>query len=279
MTVFGALEEAAARRWIAGRKLDDAVRAAKELNARNVGAVINHLGEGVLDRTQAKRAVKISFEVIDAIRTHNLKADIAVKLTDLGLDIDPSFCNKNYAGIVNYAKKKGVFVWIDMEEYRFVDNTIKIYSGMARSGNAGICIQSYLKRSLDDVRKFDKRAVIRLVKGAYTDKEHGFPTRKEATGNYVLLMDHIFKNFGRFTIATHDSALIDIALMMNRRYKRDVTYAMLRGVRNNYAFNLAQKKQKVAIYVPFGEEIMGYTYRRLKELSNLKLIVRSIFGG
>jgi len=279
MTAVGSVVEIAARRWVAGRELGDAIRATEDLNTNKIGAIINHLGEGIRDRSQAKHSVKTSMEIIDAIKLRGLRADLTVKLTDLGLDIDPALCSKNYAEVVKHAKSRGVFVWIDMEEYRFVDDALRIYSSMLRGGNTGICIQSYLRRSMDDVRKLDKRAVIRLVKGAYTDKEHGFPTRKEATANYVLLMDYIFKNFGRFTIATHDPSLIDIALKMNKRYKKDVTYAMLRGVRSNYVRELARSGEQVAVYVPFGEEIFGYTYRRLKELSNLKLIVRSLFGG
>jgi proline dehydrogenase len=279
MTVLGGVEEIAVRRWIAGRKLEDAVAAVKELNAKGMDGIINHLGEKVVYRAHARAAVKASMDIIDAIKLNKLGADIAVKLTDLGLNMDVAFCSKNYNDVARYAKSKGVFVWIDMEECGFVDDTIKIYSSMVKSGNVGICIQSYLKRSIDDVRKLDRKAVIRLVKGAYADRAGGFQTRREATGNYVLLMDYIFRNFGRFTIATHDSSLIDIALKMNRKYRRDVTYAMLRGVRSNYALELARKGEKVAVYVPFGEDILGYAYRRLKELSNLKLIARSILGG
>ncbi len=279
MTTVGAITEIAARRWIAGRKLDDAVRATEDLNAKDAAAIINHLGEGVSSRSEVTQAVKTSLEIIDAINAHELNADLSVKLTDLGLAIDGEFCSKNYAEVVKYAKGKGVFVWIDMEEHKFVDKTIGLYSSMLRSGNVGICIQSYLRRSMDDVKGLDKDAVIRLVKGAYTDREHGFATRKETTGNYVLLMDYMFRNFEHFTLATHDSSMVDIALKMNKKYRRDVTYAMLKGVRNEYALDLARKGEKVAIYVPFGEEIFGYTYRRLKELSNLKLIVRSVLGG
>jgi proline dehydrogenase len=279
MTIFDSLAEIPARRWIAGRKLEDAINTVRELNSAGLSAIINHLGEDVTDKAYVKNAVKTSMDIIDAIRRNKLKADLAVKLTDLGLDIDFGFCSKNYKEVVKYAKRKGVFVWIDMEEAEFVGETIKIYSSAIKMGNVGICIQSYLKRSMEDLEKLDKRAVIRLVKGAYVDKVNGFRTRKETTGNYVLLMDYIFKNFKHFTIGTHDSSLIDIALSMNNKYKRDVTYAMLKGVRNDYAVEIAKKKQKVSIYVPFGEEIIGYTYRRLKELSNLKLIIKSIIGG
>ncbi len=276
----GFFERIFAGRWIAGQNIEDALKEAKRLNGLGITAIINYLGEGYHKRDAVEDAVQTYLTLILEIRKRRLRADVSTKITELGDLLDKKLVLENYAKIVNFAAKNKVFVWLDMEEHRFVDDTIKLYMLKVGKGNTGICIQSYLRRSLKDLKRLPANATIRLVKGAYSESRRvAFQSREETTENYVLLMKLMFKRFRRFTIATHDSKMLQKAIELNRAYRRDVTYAMLKGVRNGYLVALAEKGEKTAVYVPFGRVWIPYSYRRLKERSNLKLILRSLFGG
>lgn len=275
---WGSLEHIFAGRWIAGPDIEDALREAKRLNKLGVGAIVNYLGEDYHRKEVVEDAVQTYLTLIKEIRKRKLKADISTKITELGDLISKQYLLENYSKIVDSAAKNKVFVWLDMEEHSRVDDTIKLYRSKMMKGNTGICIQSYLRRSMKDIKSLPPIATIRLVKGAYSESEKiAFRTRKETTENYVKLMGYLFKHEKRFTIGTHDTEIITEARHLNRIYKRDVTYAMLKGVRNRYLIGLA-KKEKVAIYVPFGKEWVRYSYRRLRESSNLKLIIVSFLS-
>lgn len=279
MSLGGIAERIFAGKWIAGEHINDAMRVSKTLNEHRVTAIINYLGESLQEKNDIDKTVEMYFEIIKMIKKNKIQADIAMKPTQLGLVISKKLFQMNSRKIIDYARLNGVFVWFDMEEYDFVKSEIGVYM-LSNQSNVGICIQSYLKQSLDDVKRVVKKGgTIRLVKGAYSEPEHGFNNREETTTNYVKIMNYLFEHSKRFTIGTHDTSIIEKALKLNKKYKRDVTYAMLKGIRNNYAFELAKKGETISIYVPFGERWISYSYRRLKELSNLKLIVRSLFSN
>ncbi len=279
MGVNAILEKIVAGKWIAGATIDDAIDATRKLNKQGIRGIINCLGEEYGRLDYVDRAVSRYMNLINLIKRAKVGADIAVKLTELGLIIDKGLAERNYAKIVAFAKKNGVFIWIDMEEEKFVSDSLGIYRRFIKSGNTGVCIQSYLRRSMNDLESLPKGATIRLVKGAYSNsREVAFQTRKETTDNYYELMEYTFKNFWRFTIATHDSDIIERARRLNKKYRRDVTYAMLKGIRTKLALELRQKGLKVSVYVPFGEEWVRYSYRRFKELSTAVLVVRSFIG-
>lgn len=275
----GVIERLVAGKWIAGEHINDAIRVSKRFNKNNIVTIINYLGERLNERSTVENSVEIYLKLIDAITTHGVAAEISVKATQLGLLLGKNEFEKNYRKIIRHAHRKMVFVWLDMEEYEFVTDTIAVYE--KHIGETGICVQSYLKRSYNDVKKLAKRnATIRLVKGAYgLPGSVAYKDREKTTLNYVKIVDFMYEHCKKFTVGTHDSKIIENALRLNKKYKRDVTYAMLNGIRNRYATELANSGEKVSIYVPFGEEWIGYSYRRLKELSHLKLIIRSLFGG
>ncbi len=280
MGLSGFAERLFAGRWIAGPHTSDAIARARELNGMGIKAIINYLGEGVKDREAVDRVMETYAELIGEVGRSGVRADISVKPTELGMLVDRKLLYSNYRTIVRRAKRRGIFVWIDMEESKYVTETIKLYESMAGSGNTGICVQSYLKRSAADLKELHRHSsTVRLVKGAYggTEKE-AYQNRRDTTDNYYRLMPYLFANFRRFTIATHDTDIIETAVRMNRKHRRDVTYAMLTGIRMRYAAELA-RREKVSVYVPFGEQWIKYSYRRIKELSNFILITRSLFGG
>ncbi len=269
-------EKAFAKRWIAGPGLDDALDLTRRLNARGLSAQINYLGEASRGKDRIKESVDVYLRIVREIKRNGLNADVALKLSEIGLDVSISFAKENYAKIVNAALKNGVFVWIDMEEHELVDDTLSIYGSFIKKGNVGLCIQSYLKRSEADLQKIVRSGgIVRLVKGAYMESK-GISYREPLrTSNYLKLMDYLFIHSKKFMIATHDTNMIKTALSLNKKYKRKVTYAMLLGVRNKYAIELA-KTERVSIYVPFGERWTKYAFRRLREASNLKLIIKSL---
>lgn len=275
-------EKLLAGRWIAGRRIEDAVHRTKELNGRGMGAILNYLGEEFTDRNDVEDAVNKCLKLINAVHSNGIRADVSVKPTQIGLRISYAYAASNYLRILRHARRYHVFVWLDMEGFESVDDTIRLYLdnlGVSKVKSTGICIQSYLKRSGGDVRRITGMGgVIRLVKGAYKESASiAYTDRAGVTAHYARLMKYLFEHSNTFTIATHDSAMIDRAIRLNEIHSRNVTLAMLNGIRNRYAEHLAASR-RVYIYVPFGERWVDYSIRRLRELSNALLIARSLFS-
>jgi proline dehydrogenase len=271
------LERILAGRWIAGPEIEDAIGRARVLNKSGIGTIINYLGEQETQRRDIADTMKVYEELIREISHTKINADITVKATQLGMSVNEGLARTNYRKLAVLCKKNKIFLWLDMEEYELVDKTMSLYLSAGRISGRGICIQSYLRRSAKDLMALTrKKAIVRLVKGAYTTATVPiYENRRETTENYERLMDYLFENFGAFTIATHDTNIIEKALKLNKTYKRDVTYAMLNGIRDRYAERLA-KHNKISIYVPFGRQWVSYSYRRMKEFSNLELILTSV---
>lgn len=275
------LERVLSGRWIAGPYISDAINQAQKFNGYGITPIINYLGEDYNERADVKKSIAVYKELIARISEARIRADISVKPTQLGLKIDEQYFEKNYILLSRLALSKNIRLWLDMETADYVDQTISAYKRAVHLGNVGICIQSYLRRSRRDIRElldYDIHANIRLVKGAYTsNKSSAFIGRDKITDNYHTLMRYLFEKGRRFTIATHDDGIVTEAIRMNLKYKRDVTYAMLRGIRNGYLIQLSKMGFQTSIYVPFGDEWVSYSYRRLKEGGHLSLIIRSLF--
>lgn len=275
------LERILAGKWIAGPRISDALRRTRQLNALGMSAIINYIGEDLTGKREIAEAVATNLKLIKEIKRAKLDASISLKITSLGLRVSKSLARSNYAKIVGTARKQKVFVWLDAESQDTIDDTISIYESQAGKKGVGIALQSYLRRSGKDMRRLSRRkAVVRLVKGAYKESAKiAFETREQTTSNYRVLMHDAFSHLDEFTIATHDSSLISEAFELNRWHRRRVTYAMLLGIRNGYAAELAAQSHRVAIYVPFGTRWLGYSLRRLREERHLFLVLRSLLGG
>jgi len=278
MGINAFFERLFAGRWIAGYYPEDALQKTEYLNSKCILTLINYLGEELSDAELINETVKTYLEVIKEIKLRRLAASISLKPTELGLYRNYRQFHSNYLKIVKYAKINGVFVWLDAESPDRIDDTIKAYKTAVKYGNAGICIQAYLKRSVLDVEKLLKiNAKIRLVKGAYLVKEEiVFRSKNEINHNFVQIMATLFQKGDNFMIATHDHRMIQEGIKLNKKYKKNVTYAMLNGIRNKYAKYLADHGHKVAIYVPFGKDWIGFAYRRLVEQRHATLILRSL---
>ncbi|MGC8648942.1 MAG: proline dehydrogenase family protein [Candidatus Micrarchaeia archaeon] len=271
------VEKFFAGKWIAGANIEDALNIAKEFNNEGISTLINYLGEDITEKAKIEHTKRIYYRLIDEIYKRKLDADLSIKPTQLGALINNKYLEENYKSIVNAASRKNIFVWLDMEGPNMVDTTINLYKKEIAKHNTGICIQSNLKRSINDIKKMPKNAVIRLVKGAYTVSEvDGYTNKAEVNKNFKFIMHYLFKNNAHFMVATHDLKMIEIARFLNKKYKKSVEYAFLRGIMNNYAKSLALKNEKVSIYVPFGEEWIAYSYRRMRESGHISLIFKSL---
>lgn len=270
-----------ARQWIAGETLDDAISRAKKENSVGIGAIINFLGEHVRDEAEAEKNVEENQRILKAIDDSKLNASLSIKLTQLGLEIEKNLCLSNVEKIVSSAASKNIFVWVDMENSPFTGDTIDIYLGIfTKFKNTGIAIQSNLKRSESDVRRIAAAGgIIRLVKGAYTEKSDiAYTSRADITINFSKLMGYLFYKSPYFAVATHDELLINEALEVNKTHKKRLEFQMLMGVRDELKNKLVKKGLTVIDYIPFGKNWFPYSTRRIRERKrNILLIFRSVF--
>jgi len=275
------LERAIASKWIAGPSINDALKRAEHFNKLGMHAIINYLGEELTSEKDVDDAVDKYISLIREIKNNGLDASISVKITQLGLRLTKELAYKNYNKLAEFARRNKVFLWLDMEASDTVDETINAYEKQVDKGNVGIAIQAYLRRSANDIKELVKiNGIVRLVKGAYSEKrEIAFQRKEEINKNYERLMLYLFKNARAFTLATHDSNMIEKGLELNKKYNKEVTYAMLNGIRNEYAKSLAERGERVAIYIPFGPKWIDYAYRRMRERGHVSLIMRSLISN
>ncbi len=270
-----------ARQWIAGDTLDEAVERVKKENNSGMGAIINFLGEHVRDNAQARKNMEENLKILQEIENKKIRAALSIKLTQLGLLIDKNLCSSNVENIVSSAASENIFVWIDMENSRFTEDTIDIYLDIIKKfRNTGIAIQANLRRSESDVKRIAVAGgIIRLVKGAYSEKkELAYQERSEVTINFSKLMGYLFYKSPFLAVATHDELLINEAIEANKAHHRKIEFQMLMGVRDELKNRLAMQGFAVADYIPYGKTWFPYTTRRLKERKrNILLIFRSIF--
>ncbi len=281
MDIGDMVEKIFSGRWIAGATIADSLSITKKFNRVGVETMINYLGEDFTNIDDVNNSLAMYMRILKSIKSAGRQASISVKPSQIGMLISDKVLNSNYKKIITKAKRYGVFVWLDMEESEYVDKTIKLYLSNVKAGNTGICIQAYLRRSESDIKVLvGKKAVIRLVKGAYSENQKiSYPNRMAVTKNYYKLMNYLFKKSGRFMIATHDKKVVLEALKANKTYSRDVTYAMLNGIQNRYLVELAESGEKTSVYVPFGPKWFGYSIRRLKEAGHAYLLFLSLFNN
>jgi proline dehydrogenase len=274
-------------RFIAGEKLEDAVRVIKTLNQKGLFVTLDHLGEHTHSEKEAQVAVAHILESIDAIAREGLRSGVSIKLTQIGLGVDDMLCAENLAYILSYAQAAGVFIRIDMEDSPYVDETLLLFHWFRDQGfhNVGTVIQAYLYRSLDDTRKLmENGSRIRLVKGAYQEPPIlAFPKKKDADTNFDRLTDVLIEGSraagcppisadGRIppipAIASHDEKRIVYAKAAATRAglpKQAIEFQMLYGIRRDLQESLREEGYPVRIYVPYGSEWYPYFMRRLAE--------------
>ena len=272
-----------AARFVAGETLDECVRVLRRLNERGLYANTTLLGEGVLEPTATERVVAAYREILDRIAAEQLKANVALKLTHLGLEIDEELAYANVRELVEHASALNGFIRIDMEQSAFVDATVRTYRRLREDGldAVGTVLQSYLYRTPDDLESLlPLQPNLRLVKGAYLEPAAlAYPHKADVDALYRRLMERMLLHAGHTAIATHDSALIQHAIRFaaDHAIERDrFEFQMLYGVRPQLQLDLARRGYKVLVATPYGPEWYPYLMRRLGERpANLLFFVRS----
>lgn len=260
-----------AGRYIAGDKLSDAVELTKSLNDKGIMSTIDVLGESIQSKQDATDAKNECLNVLDAIDKHKLNANHSLKPTSLGLGIDYEFCLQNLTEIIKKAYELGQFVRIDMEDSPYTTKTIDLYKELYKNyQNCGVVIQSYMRRSMDDVTELVKTGTnFRLCKGIYIEpKAIAYKGKQEIRDNFMKLLKVMFENNCYVGIATHDSFLIEGALKMIDEFgkkKSEYEFQMLLGVRERLRDKIAADGHRMRIYVPFGTHWYNYSIRRFKE--------------
>lgn len=269
-----------ARRWIAGRTADEAVRRAKRANAIGEGAILNYLGEAYGRERDVRKSLAVYMRLLEMMRAAGVRGSISVKPTQLGLLEGYAEFRRNYSAIAARAGKLGIFVWVDMEEYRYVDATVRAYLGvLKRRRRTGICLQAKLRRSAADARLvMGSGGSIRIVKGAYREGERlAYAGREEVRRNYMDMLKEGMRHPGAVMVATHDDTITAKARRLEMSTGKRLQFGMLNGIRPGMARELAEEREDVSIYMPFGEEWAGYAARRLREQGHAALLLRSLF--
>ncbi|HEX2120919.1 MAG TPA: proline dehydrogenase family protein [Thermoanaerobaculia bacterium] len=274
-------------RFVAGMSVEEALAATAATNARGMSVSVDNLGENVTNLEEARHSAQLYHELIDAIIARGLNANVSLKLTHMGLDIDEAVSRTIVGEVVAHAAKQRNFVRIDMEGSPYTQKTLDIVYELHRqpgnAGHVGAVIQSYLKRSEADVRALcDEGIRIRLCKGAYKEPpEIAFQAKADVDANFVSLMKILLRSGTYHGIATHDPKMIDatIAFARAEHVRPDsFEFQMLYGVRRDLQEQLVRDGWGMRVYIPFGTEWYPYLMRRLAERpANAIFILKNLF--
>ena len=278
-------------RFMPGERIDDALSAARELQALGMPTILTNLGENVRDAAEADAVAAHYLDVLDRVRASGLAAQISVKLTQLGLDLSVEICRRHLVRLVAHAQHTGNMVWIDMEGTPYVDRTIDLYrAARADFRNVGVCLQAYLYRTpqlLDALIPLGP--AIRIVKGAYKEPATlAFPDKAQVDEQFYQLCLRLVapdsQAAGAFLgVGTHDAELIARlqAYMATQQVPRDrYEFEMLFGIRRDLQAQLTRAGARVRVLVSYGEYWFPWYMRRLAERpANLWFVAKSLTGG
>ena len=273
-----------ARRFIAGETVDEAIEAARAIEAKGLTQTLDLLGESVATMAEADTATRAYLAVIERIVASGVGRNISLKLTQLGLSIDRATCVDNLRRILDAAGAHDFFVRIDMENSPFTQVTMEVFETMWQQGyrNAGIVLQSYLPRSVQDATRCNALgARVRIVKGAYKEPRGvAYQDKTQVDAAFIDIMKLLLAGGVYPAIATHDPAMI--AATRAFATEKGITpdrfeFQMLYGIRRDLQMQLKAEGYNVRVYVPFGREWFPYFMRRLGERpANIGFVVRGI---
>jgi proline dehydrogenase len=280
-----AIGQRVSRRFVAGMTVEGAIAAATQLNAEGIDVSLDSLGESVTERAQAEASAAIYHQLLDAIEAKKLRANVSVKLSQMGMEMDPAFAEEIVAGIVEHAAAIQSFVRIDMEGSEYTEATLNITERLhARfPGAVGTVLQAYLRRTADDTNRLLREHIrIRLCKGAYKEPDSiAFPMKADVDSNYVRLAKHMITSDVFCGIATHDERIVEEirAYVAERKIdKKNFEFQMLYGIRRDLQRKLVTEGFGVRVYLPFGAEWYPYFMRRLAERpANVLFLAKNFF--
>jgi proline dehydrogenase len=261
-------------RFVAGMTVEDALDATAHVNALGMSVSVDNLGENVTNLDEARHSAKLYHDLIDEIAARRLNANVSLKLTHMGLDVDESLARSITNDLVGQAARRDNFVRVDMEGSPYTQKTLdlvrELHALPGNAGRVGAVIQAYLYRSEGDVRRLcAERTRIRLCKGAYKESpEIAFQAKADVDANFVKLTQILLRSGVYHGIATHDPKMIDATKEFARREKiapDSFEFQMLYGVRRDLQEQLVREGWRMRVYIPFGTEWYPYLMRRLAE--------------
>lgn len=275
-----------ASRFVAGETPDTAIEAVTEINSTNLTASLDLLGESVTNEQEAVSARVEIVDVLERIKETGVDANVSIKLTQMGLDLDLDSCAGNMRALLEVARKHDIFVRIDMESSQYTERTLTLFREQLypEFGDlVGVVIQTCLYRAAQDVEDLiNQGARVRLVKGAYAELASvAFPDKRDVDATYATLTERLLSEGNYPAIATHDESLIDHARTYAR--ERDIgperfEFQMLYGVRRDLQQSLRQAGYNVRVYVPYGTQWYPYLMRRLAERpANIAFMIGNVF--
>jgi proline dehydrogenase len=276
-------------RFVAGTQVEDVLRATRAVNVSGPTVSIDNLGENVSNVEEARASAQLYHQLLDDIAEQKLNANISLKLTHMGLDVDEQLARDHVSGLVAKAAAMNPrnFVRVDMEGSPYTQRTLDFVHELHRTpgnqGCVGAVIQSYMRRSESDVEKLLAEGIrIRLCKGAYKEPpEIAFQPKSEVDANYVKLMKILMKSKVYHGLATHDENIINQAkaFATKERISRDAfEFQMLHGIRRDLQQGLVRDGWRMRVYIPFGTEWYPYLMRRLAERpANVLFIAKNLF--
>ncbi|HEY6251231.1 MAG TPA: proline dehydrogenase family protein [Candidatus Angelobacter sp.] len=274
-------------RFVAGLTIDDALRAARAMNQLGLGVSVDNLGENVTSADEARHSAQLYHLMLDQMAGQELNANVSVKLTHMGLDVDEKLAYETTSDLVQHAARINNFVRVDMEGSAYTQRTLDFVRRLHReqeyAGHVGAVIQSYLRRSQADVEQLVAEHIrIRLCKGAYKEPpDIAFEKKVEVDDNYVKLMKLLLKSGIYHGIATHDERMIRATIDFARRENIPAAafeFQMLYGVRRDLQQKLIKEGWRCRVYIPFGTEWYPYLMRRLAERpANAIFILKNLF--
>ena len=278
-------------RFVAGTELDDALRITQSLNSSGLSVSVDNLGENVTSAGEALHSVALYKQLLSEMTARGMNANVSLKLTHMGLDVDPQLAYDNVRDLVAQAAASSPknFVRVDMEGSAYTQRTLDLVRELHRNpenrGCVGAVIQSYMRRSEADVADLVSEGIrIRLCKGAYKEpSEIAFQPKSEVDANYIRLMKMLLKSGTYHGLATHDENMIREAqsFAVSEKIPREsFEFQMLYGIRRDLQQSLVREGWRMRVYVPFGTEWYPYLMRRLAERpANLKFVAKNIFRG
>jgi proline dehydrogenase len=281
----------AVTRFMPGERLDEALNAARYLGGQGLGTILTHLGENLTQRAEAQAVTDHYLEVLDRVQAAGIDAEVSVKLTQLGLDLDPALACEGVQTIARRAATLGNRVWIDMEDSHYTDRTLELYRSVrAAHANVGVCLQTYLRRTAADLEALlPLGPAIRLVKGAYREPASiAFPRKRDVDESFFrlttrLLAAEVRSNGTRLVVGTHDLGLIDRvrAHLADLRAPMDgFEVAMLYGIQREAQLRLAREGIRTRVLISYGASWFPWYMRRLAERpANIAFVLKNAFGG
>jgi proline dehydrogenase len=275
------------RRFVAGTTVEEALAATRAVNQLGLSVSVDNLGENVTNADEARHSAQLYHQMLDRMNEQGLNANVSLKLTHMGLDVDEAMAFQISSNVVEHAARINNFVRVDMEGSAYTQKTLdfvrRLHQKPGLAGHVGAVIQAYLFRSEKDIEQLAAEGIrVRLCKGAYKEPpEIAFAAKTDVDANYVKLMKMLLKSGTYHGIATHDERMINATIAYAQKEKIAASafeFQMLYGVRRDLQLKLVKKGWRCRVYIPFGKEWYPYLMRRLAERpANAVFILKNLF--